>query len=176
MLTLGSILALAAAALHVVIFRLESLAWGGAQAQKVFGEQSPQEVAATRDLAFNQGFYNLFLAVLAALGAVLVLVGTMTVGATLLAGRDRVDARRRDRAALLSSPAHRAAAVKQGALPPLAVLATVIGLLALTLPVRGAPGRPQRRIEARWSAMRSTASASTSACGRVTRRRWSGSG
>lgn len=29
---------------------------------------------------------------------------------------------------LLSSPAHRAAAVKQGALPLLAVLATVIGL------------------------------------------------
>ena len=84
MLTLGSILALAAAALHVVIFRLESLAWGGTQAQKVFGEQSPHEVAATRDLAFNQGFYNLFLAVLAALGAVLVLVGTTIVGATLL--------------------------------------------------------------------------------------------
>ena len=84
MLTLGSILALAAAALHVVIFRLESLAWGGTQARKVFGEQSPQEVAATRELAFNQGFYNLFLAVLAALGAVLVLVGTTTVGATLL--------------------------------------------------------------------------------------------
>lgn len=79
MLTLGSILALAAAALHVVIFRLESLAWGGAQAQKVFGDQSPQEVAAT--------------------------------------------------VLLLSSPAHRAAAVKQGALPMLAVLATAIGLL-----------------------------------------------
>ena len=37
MLTLGSILALAAAALHVVIFRLESLAWGGTQAQKEIG-------------------------------------------------------------------------------------------------------------------------------------------
>lgn len=47
MLTLGSILALAAAALHVVICRPESLAWGGAQAQRVFGDQSPQEVAAT---------------------------------------------------------------------------------------------------------------------------------
>ena len=128
MLTLGSILALAAAALHVVIFRLESLAWGGAQAQEVFGEQSPQEVAATRDLAFNQGFYNLFLAVLAALGAVLVLVGTTTVGATLLlAGTGSMLAAAA--VLLLSSPAHRAAAVKQGALPLLAVLATVIGLL-----------------------------------------------
>ena len=128
MLTLGSILALAAAALHVVIFRLESLAWGGAQAQRVFGEQSPQEVAATRELAFNQGFYNLFLAVLAALGAVLVLVGTTTVGATLLlAGTGSMLTAAT--VLLLSSTAHRAAALKQGALPLLAVLATAIGLL-----------------------------------------------
>jgi len=94
----------------------------------VFGEQSPQEVAATRELAFNQGFYNLFLAVLAALGAVLALAGTTTVGATLLlAGTGSMLAAAT--VLLLSSPAHRAAAVKQGALPLLAVLATAIGLL-----------------------------------------------
>lgn len=128
MLTLGSILALAAAALHVVIFRLESLAWGGPQAQKVFGEQSAEEVAATRELAFNQGFYNLFLAVLAALGAILALAGAVTVGATLLlAGTGSMLAAAT--VLLLSSPAHRGAAVKQGTLPLLAVLATAGGLL-----------------------------------------------
>ncbi|MEE1619435.1 DUF1304 domain-containing protein [Brachybacterium sp. J153] len=128
MLILGSVLALAAAALHVVIFRVESLAWGGPQAQKVFGAQSPEEIAATRSLAFNQGFYNLFLAVLAALGAALVLAGGVTVGATLsLAGTGSMLAAAT--VLLLSSPAHRAAAVKQGGLPLLAVLATVLGLL-----------------------------------------------
>lgn len=128
MLTLGSILALAAAALHVVIFRLESLTWGGPQAQKVFGEQSAEEVAATRELAFNQGFYNLFLAVLAALGAILALAGAVTVGATLLlAGTGSMLAAAT--VLLLSSPAHRGAAVKQGTLPLLAVLATAGGLL-----------------------------------------------
>ena len=128
MLTLGSILALAAAAVHVVIFRLESLAWGGPQAQKVFGHQSPDEVSATRELAFNQGFYNLFLAVLAALGAVLALIGTTTVGVTLvLAGTGSMLAAAL--VLLLSSPAHRGAALKQGTLPLLAVLATVVGLL-----------------------------------------------
>lgn len=128
MLTLGSILALAAAALHVVIFRLESLAWGGPQAQKVFGKQSAEEVAATRELAFNQGFYNLFLAVLAALGAILALAGAVTVGATLLlAGTGSMLAAAT--VLLLSTPAHRGAAVKQGTLPLLAVLATAGGLL-----------------------------------------------
>jgi putative membrane protein len=128
MLTLGSILALAAAALHVVIFRLESLAWGGPQAPTVFGHQSPAEVEATRALAFNQGFYNLFLAVLAGLGAVLVLAGAVTVGATLLlAGTGSMLAAAS--VLLLSSRAHRAAAVKQGTLPLLAVLTTALGLL-----------------------------------------------
>lgn len=128
MLVLGSVLALAATALHVVIFGLESLAWGGERAQKVFGEQSAEEVAMTRELAFNQGFYNLFLGVLAALGAILALAGAVTVGATLvLAGTGAMLGAAT--VLLLSSPAHRGAAIKQGTLPLLAVLATVIALL-----------------------------------------------
>ena len=128
MLILGSVLALAAAALHVVIFVLESLLWGTPRAAAVFGEQSPQEVAATRMMAFNQGFYNLFLAVLAALGAALLLAGMHAVGAALaLAGTGSMLAAAL--VLLLSSPAHRGAALKQGTLPLLAVLALVAGLI-----------------------------------------------
>lgn len=127
MVILGSVLALAAAALHVLIFALESLLWGTPRSQAVFGEQSPEEIAATRLMALNQGFYNLFLAVLAALGAILLLAGSTAVGGALaLAGTGSMLA-----AAivlLLASPAHRSAAIKQGTLPLLAVLALVIGL------------------------------------------------
>jgi len=124
---LGSVLALAAAALHVVIFVLESLLWGTPRAAAVFGAQSPQDVAATKPMAFNQGFYNLFLAVLAALGAVLLLAGTTAVGAALaLAGTGSMLAAAL--VLLLTSPAHRAAAIKQGTLPLLAVLALTVGL------------------------------------------------
>ena len=127
MVILGSVLALAAAALHVLIFALESLLWGTPRTQAVFGEQSPQEVTATRAMAFNQGFYNLFLAVLAALGAALLLAGTTAVGAALtLAGTGSMFAAAL--VLLLSSPAHRAAAIKQGTLPLLAILALVAGL------------------------------------------------
>lgn len=93
----------------------------------MFGEQSEAEVAATHDLAFNQGFYNLFLGVLAALGAVLALAGLSTVGITLmLAGTGCMLAAAT--VLLLSSPAHRGAAVRQGTLPLLAVLALLLAL------------------------------------------------
>lgn len=127
MIILGSVLALAAAALHVLIFTLESLLWGTPRSQAVFGEQSPEEIETTKLMALNQGFYNLFLAVLAALGAILLLAGSTAVGGALaLAGTGSMLAAAL--VLLLASPAHRAAAIKQGTLPLLAVLALVIGL------------------------------------------------
>ncbi|GAB4097016.1 DUF1304 domain-containing protein [Brachybacterium sp. NBEC-018] len=127
MIILGSVLALAAAALHVLIFALESLLWGTPRSQAVFGEQSPEEIETTKLMALNQGFYNLFLAVLAALGAILLLAGSTAVGGALaLAGTGSMLAAAL--VLLLASPAHRAAAIKQGTLPLLAVLALVIGL------------------------------------------------
>lgn len=127
MLILAAVLALAAAALHAVIFRLESLVWGSPAAQAIFGEQSAQEVDATKEMAFNQGFYNLFLGIMAAAGAVAALLGATTVGLTLiLAGTGAMLAAAT--VLLLSSPAHRSAAIKQGTLPLLAVITSLLAL------------------------------------------------
>ncbi|MFC7624355.1 DUF1304 domain-containing protein [Microlunatus sp. GCM10028923] len=127
MIIVGFVLAVLAAALHVFIFYLESIAWRSARARAVFGT-TPEEAEVTRSLAFNQGFYNLFLAVLAVLGTVLAALGSTAVGAALtLAGVGSMLA-----AALvlfLSSAQHRSAAIKQGAVPLLAVIVLVIGLL-----------------------------------------------
>ncbi|MFE5774820.1 DUF1304 domain-containing protein [Brachybacterium sp. NPDC056505] len=127
MLVVGLVLAVLAALLHVFIFWLESFAWGSERAQGVFGEQTEQEVAATRLLAFNQGFYNLFLGVLALLGVLLTALGAHSVGPALaLAGTGSMLG-----AAIvlgLASPAHRGAAVRQGTLPLLAVLVLVLAL------------------------------------------------
>jgi len=60
-----------AALLHVYIFVLESLRWEAPATREVFGT-TPEVAAATRPLAFNQGFYNLFLAIVTALGIGLV--------------------------------------------------------------------------------------------------------
>lgn len=125
MIVAGLVLAGLAAALHVYIFWLESVVWT-TRARAVFGT-SEQEAAATRELAFNQGFYNLFLAIVTAVGIVLLATGSDAAGAALvLAGTGSMAA-----AALVllaSSPGKRGAAVKQGVVPLLAVVALAVGL------------------------------------------------
>ncbi|MFC0646956.1 DUF1304 domain-containing protein [Cellulomonas phragmiteti] len=127
MVVVGLVLAGVAALVHVYIFWLESVAWTTPRARAVFGT-TPDEASATRALAYNQGFYNLFLAVAALLGVVLVAVGHRTVGLTLvLTGVGSMAAAAL--VLLLSDRSKAAAALKQGVVPLLAVVAVVVGLL-----------------------------------------------
>jgi putative membrane protein len=129
-LTTGLVLAGLAAALHVYIFFLESLAWTRPSTRAVFGT-SAEEAEATRELAYNQGFYNLFLAVVTVVGIALTVAESDTeldeAGPVLvLAGVGSMLA-----AAIVlvaSNPARASAAVKQGLVPLLAVVAVVLGL------------------------------------------------
>lgn len=73
-----------AAAIHVYIFVLESLRWTHPSTQRVFGIRSDDDAQTTKALAFNQGFYNLFIALLVVVGIVVALAGSQTVGLTLL--------------------------------------------------------------------------------------------
>lgn len=82
MVVAGLIFAGVAALVHVYIFVMESVAWTTPRVRATFG-MSEEEARATKPMAFNQGFYNLFLAVLAGLGVVLVAVGADVVGRTL---------------------------------------------------------------------------------------------
>ena len=61
MLIAGLIFAALAALLHVVIFYMESINWEGPLARKTFGGTA-EEARPHAFYAFNQGFYNLFLA------------------------------------------------------------------------------------------------------------------
>lgn len=83
MLVLGLLFAGIAVFIHVYIFYLESLAWTEDATRRTFGT-TVEQARATRALAFNQGFYNLFLAIAAGVGILLVVVGSVTVGATLV--------------------------------------------------------------------------------------------
>ena len=55
-------LALVAAILHVGFFYLESIAFRRPQTWARFGIASQEQAEIVRPMAFNQGFYNLFLA------------------------------------------------------------------------------------------------------------------
>ena len=126
MMIAGLIVAVLAAALHGYIFVMESLTWTTPRTRAVFGT-TEEEAQATKLLAFNQGFYNLFLAVVTAVGAATVLGGARAVGVALVfAGVGSMLA-----AAvvlLASSPDKARAAVTQGILPLISIVLLVAGL------------------------------------------------
>ena len=113
--------------LHGYIFVMESITWSQPTTWKRFGVRSQADADTTRPMAFNQGFYNLFLAIGAALGLVLLWAGATAAGAALVfLGAGSMVA-----AALvlvISSPRLARAAAIQGAAPLLGIV-----LLALAL-------------------------------------------
>jgi putative membrane protein len=62
LLALGTIFVILAAAFHLYVFFLESIAWSNPRTWRVFGLPTQEHADITKPLAFNQGFYNLFLA------------------------------------------------------------------------------------------------------------------
>jgi putative membrane protein len=126
MLTAGLVFAALAALLHVYIFTMESLTWTSARTRARFGTTA-EEAETTKLLAFNQGFYNLFLAIVTGLGIAPVAMGDTAVGVALVfAGVGSMAA-----AAvvlLLSAPDKARAALIQGIFPVIAIVLLVIGL------------------------------------------------
>lgn len=126
MIVAGLVFACLAALLHVYIFWLESLAWGSPRSNKTFGVRG-DDIEITRAFAFNQGFYNLFLAIAVFAGLVVTAAGAPAVGLTLvLTGTGSMLAA--GLVLLFSAPTKRRAAVTQGFLPLLAVASIVLAL------------------------------------------------
>ncbi|MFD5215845.1 DUF1304 domain-containing protein [Microbacterium sp. NPDC058345] len=128
MLIAGLILAALAGAFHVYIFVLESLRWTQPATRRIFGVRSAADADTTRQLAYNQGFYNLFLAIAAFTGVGLVAAGQPVAGVTLVLAATGMMAG----AALvlvLSDHTKRRAALLQGGLPLLAIVALVVAVV-----------------------------------------------
>src|SRR5687767_5537240 len=114
-----------AALLHVYIWVLESFRWNEPSTRRTFGV-SEADAPVLAPMAYNQGFYNLFLAIIAlvgvallrsehGVGSALALAGTgsMLAAALVLVAHDRSMVR---------------AALTQGTLPALAVLFLLLEL------------------------------------------------
>ena len=126
MLVAACVFAAVAAMVHVYIFVLESLRWQHPDTRRVFGT-TEETAAVTAPLAYNQGFYNLFLGIGTAIGialvdgnrdagiALIVLgVGSMLAAALVLVTSDVSKLR---------------AAVVQGLFPLLALLSLLVWAL-----------------------------------------------
>jgi putative membrane protein len=126
MITVGLVFAALAALLHVYIFTMESLTWTSPRTRATFGTTA-EEAETTKLLAFNQGFYNLFLAIVAGIGIAAVATGHRDVGAALVfAGIGSMAAAA---IVLLVSARDKArAAVTQGAFPLIAIVLLVLGV------------------------------------------------
>jgi putative membrane protein len=125
-ITAGLIFAALAALLHLYIFVMESLTWTSPRTRATFGTTA-EEAETTKLLAFNQGFYNLFLAVVSGVGIAAIVLRHNAVGAALIfAGVGSMAA-----AAvvlLLSAPDKARAAVTQGTFPVIAIVLLLLGL------------------------------------------------
>jgi putative membrane protein len=128
MLIAGLIFAGLAALLHVYIFTMESLTWTSPRTRATFGT-TPEEAETTKLLALNQGFYNLFLAIVTGVGIAAITLGHTAVGAALIfagAGSMGLAA-----AVLLVSARDKArAALVQGLFPTIAVVLVATALVA----------------------------------------------
>lgn len=89
MITTALLFAALAALLHVYIFVMESLTWTSPRTRATFGTTA-DEAETTKLLAFNQGFYNLFLALVTGIGIAVIALGHTGIGAALVSpGSDR---------------------------------------------------------------------------------------
>ena len=84
MAVIASVFIALAAVLHVYIFLMESAWWTRPKIWQRFGLANQGEAETTRVLAYNQGFYNLFLAVGAVIGLFLHFGGPEQAGAALI--------------------------------------------------------------------------------------------
>ena len=83
MVIAGAVFVFIAALIHLFIFFLESIAWSRPSTWKRFGLKTQAEADIVKPMAFNQGFYNVFLAVGAGLGLVLLGAGLTQAGLAL---------------------------------------------------------------------------------------------
>ena len=83
-LIIGAVFVGIAALIHLVIFFLESVLWNRPSTWKRFGVKSQADAEVLRPMAYNQGFYNVFLALGAGAGLVMLASpNVMQAGAAL---------------------------------------------------------------------------------------------
>lgn len=83
LLIVGAFFVGVASLVHVFIFVLESLLWSRPSTWRRFGVHSQEESDTIRAMAYNQGFYNGFLALGGVAALVLLAVGMQSSGVVL---------------------------------------------------------------------------------------------
>ena len=125
----GSVLALVAALIHLYIFFLESVLWTKPSTMKTFGIRDAKDAETLRAMAFNQGFYNVFLAIGTGIGLVLLGTGFSREGGIAIAMFALASMVLAAIVLVASNPKMLRAALIQGAAPLLALIFLLLSLV-----------------------------------------------
>ena len=127
MLLAGAVAAALAALVHVAIFVMESIGWRQPRVWRRFGLAAQGDADTVAPMAFNQGFYNLFLAIGVAVGLVLLAtpVAQAGYGIAVFAVASMLAA---SLVLVLSRPSLWRAALTQGLLPLVALVLLVLAV------------------------------------------------
>ena len=125
---IGAVFLGLAALIHVYIFYLESIAWSKPTTWKTFGLTTQTEADTVKPMAYNQGYYNGFLAIGVIVCLVLLTTNVSQAGYALaiFAGSSMVLAAT---VLITSSPKLARAAVLQGAAPLIGVVLLILSLV-----------------------------------------------
>jgi putative membrane protein len=126
---LAVVFACLAAILHVAIFFMESVLWTRPTIWRRFGVASQQEAATVQPMAYNQGFYNLFLALATAIGLLLLVAPPVMPVGVGIAGVALASMLLASIVLITSNPKLARAAVTQGITPLIALVCGVIWAL-----------------------------------------------
>lgn len=129
LLTLGIVFIALAALTHVLIFFLESVLWSRPAVWKRFGLGSQPEADTVKAMAYNQGFYNVFLAIIAATGLVMIGSNNLSGPGYALAFAAAASMVLASIVLITSSPKLWRAAAIQGVAPLLGIIFLVASLL-----------------------------------------------
>jgi putative membrane protein len=123
---IGSVFVTIAALIHLMIFFMESVLWSRPAVWKRFGMASQQDADTVKSMAYNQGFYNVFLAIGAGVGLVMLGSSNWSQGGIALAIFASASMVLAAVVLITSSPKLARAALIQG-------LAPLLGIIFLTL-------------------------------------------
>jgi len=128
---IGSIFILIAAIIHLFIFFLESVLWSKPSTWRRFGLKSQQDADIVKPMAYNQGFYNVFLAIGAGTGLVMLGSSNWSQGGAALSIFAAASMVLAALVLVTSSPKLWRAAVLQGAAPLLGIIFLSVALFTL---------------------------------------------
>jgi putative membrane protein len=129
-LVVAVVFAILAALLHVVIFFMESVLWTRPAIWRRFGLRSQDDAVTIQPMAYNQGFYNLFLAIATALGLLMLASPPVHIVGIGVAGVALASMLLASIVLITSNPRLARAAATQGLAP---LVALVFGVLWVAL-------------------------------------------